>query len=104
MSLNGDATMVGTVVTIGSAAASEDEESEEVEPDVYLKITEESAELKSATDIRLEAEADVLLKAKNVMVESEEITLKCSYGEITVEEMMKRIERIEDQLGLPHTI
>lgn len=104
VSLNGDATMVGTVVTIGSAAASEDDESEEVEPDVCLKITEESAELKSATDIHLEAEADVLLKAKNVMVESEEITLKCSYGEITVEEMMKRMERIEDQLGLPHTI
>lgn len=37
------------------------------------------------------------LNAKN-------ISLKTSYGTITVEEIMKRLERIEDQLGLPHTI
>ncbi len=104
VSLDGDAALVGTVVTIGSATASEDEGSEEVEPDVYLKITEESVELKSVAEISIEAEAGLLLKAEGIMVEAEEITLKCPYGEITVEEMMKRIERIEDQLGLPHTV
>lgn len=35
---------------------------------------------------------------------AEDITLECSYGKITLEELMKRIERIEDNLGLPHTI
>lgn len=104
VSLNGDAQMVGANVVIGSAAASEDEESGETEPDVYLKITEETAELKAVTEILIEAETDILLKAENFTVEAEEITLKCAYGEITVEEMMKRLERIEDQLGLPHTI
>ena len=104
MSLDGDAVLVGAVVTIGSAAASEDEDSEEAEPDVYLKITDESAELKAAVGLSIEAGTDVILKAENVMVEAEGITLKCSYGEITVEDMMKRIERIEDQLGLPHTV
>ncbi len=33
-----------------------------------------------------------------------DITLKCSYGTITVEELVKRLERIENQLGLPHAI
>lgn len=33
-----------------------------------------------------------------------DIAFKCSYGTITVEEIIKRLERIEDQLGLPHTI
>ena len=104
VSLDGDAVLVGAVVTIGSAAASEDEDSEEAEPDVYLKITDESAELKAAVGISIEAGTDVILKAENVMVEAEGVTLKCSYGEITVEEMMRRIERIEDQMGLPHTV
>ena len=45
-----------------------------------------------------------LLKATNVIVESDNITLKSSYGELTVEELMKRLERIEEQLGLTHTI
>lgn len=47
---------------------------------------------------------EYILKATGVTVEAEEITLKCSYGEITVEELMKRLERIEDQLGLPHEL
>ena len=88
MSLNGDASMVGTNIIIGSVAASENEDYGEIEPDVCLKITEESVEM----------------RAVNVTVESDEITLKCSYGTISVEEMMKRLERIEDQLGLPHAI
>lgn len=41
---------------------------------------------------------------KEITVEAEQITLKCPYGEITVEDIMKRVERIENQLGLPHTI
>lgn len=104
VSLNGAAALVGATVVIGNAAASGDEGSGEVEPDVYLKITEDEAELKAIAKISLEAETDVSVKAQNVTVEAEEILLKCSYGEITAGELMKRLERIEDQLGLPHTI
>ena len=32
-----------------------------------------------------------------------EVNLKCSYGSVTVEQIMKRLEAIEDMLGLPHT-
>jgi phage baseplate assembly protein gpV len=88
LSLGSSASLVGAEVTIGSAAASENED-EEIEPDVYLKITADEAELKAASSVSIEAN---------------NLTLKCSYGEITVEEIMKRLERIEDQLGLPHTI
>ena len=45
-----------------------------------------------------------ILEAESVIIQADDITLKCSYGEIAVEELMKRLERIEDQLGLPHTI
>lgn len=121
VSLGVNATMVGTEVMIGCAAASESETSES-EPDVYLKITDEEAELKSAQTIKITSEGgateisangevaqltldtDTVLKATSVTIEADDITLKCSYGTITVEDMMKRIERIEDQLGLPHTI
>ena len=89
VSLGSEATLTGERVVIGYAAASEDEVSGDSEPTVYLEVTEEEATLKASTGITLEAE---------------EITLKCSYGEITVEELMKRLERLEDQLGLPHTI
>ncbi len=41
---------------------------------------------------------------EEISVEAEQITLKCPFGEITVEDVIKRMERIEDQLGLPHTI
>lgn len=122
VSLDGDASLVGMTVIIGSAAASGDEDSGEAWPDVYLKITEEEAELKAMTGIVIEADSgpvevkstaaeaslmldtDTILKATSVTVEAEEIALQCSYGTITVEEIMKRMERIEDQLGLPHTI
>ena len=110
VSLDGDAMLVGATVVIGSMEASGDDDSGgdedigEVEPDVYLKITEEAAELKAMTEISIEAETDIFLKAMNVMVEGEEVTLKCSYGEITVEEMMKRIERIVVSSRRRHTI
>lgn len=48
--------------------------------------------------------SEYILNAPSVTIQAEEITLECSYGKITVEELMKRLERIEDQLGLPHTI
>lgn len=104
VSLNGDASLVGANVTIGSAVAAGNENSGEAEPDVYLKITEESAEMKAISEIVLESDAYVSIQAASATVEADEITLKCSYGTITVEEMMKRLERIEDQLGLPHAI
>lgn len=89
VSLSDDAVLVGAKVKIGSAAAADPEVGGAVESEVYLEITEDQATLKALTGITIEAE---------------EVTLKCSYGEITVEELMKRLERIEDQLGLPHTI
>ena len=49
-------------------------------------------------------DTETVIKATSVEVQADNITLKCSYGEITVEELMKRLERIEDNLGLPHTI
>lgn len=104
VSLDGDAKMVGVNVTIGNTAASGDGDAGEAEPDVYLKISDEAAELKAVTEILLEAETGLAIKAQRVTVEAEEILLKCSYGEVTVEEMMKRLERIEDQLGLLHTV
>lgn len=45
-----------------------------------------------------------ILKASKVTIEADEITLKCAYGNITVSEIMKRLERIEDKLNLPHTV
>lgn len=35
---------------------------------------------------------------------ADNIVLKCSDGEITVGELIKRLERMEDQLGIPHMI
>lgn len=40
----------------------------------------------------------------SVTIQGANVELECSYGKITVEELMKRMERIEDALGLPHTI
>lgn len=53
----------------------------------------------------VDIDTDTTIKATSVTIEaSGDLTLKCGYGTITVEEIMKRLERIEDQLGLPHTI
>lgn len=38
---------------------------------------------------------EMVLKAGNVTIEAENITLKCSYGTITAEQIMKRLERLE---------
>ena len=89
VSLGSNAMLTGERVVIGYAAASEDEVGGGSEPTVYVEVLEEEVNIKASTGITIEAE---------------EVTLKCSYGEITVEELMKRLERIEDQLGLPHTI
>ena len=100
--LNGDAKLVGATVTVGSAAVEDDADG--VEPDVYLKITGDAAELKASAEIHIESDADLTIKAASATIEADEITLQCAYGTITVEELMKRLERIEDQLGLPHAI
>ena len=73
-------------VIIGAAEASGEEEAG---PGTCLTVTEDSAQMKAA---------------KGIVLEADEITLKCPYGEIGVEELMRRIERIEDQIGLPHTV
>jgi len=117
LSLSANASVVGSEVVIGSAAASEDE-SKEIEPDVYLKITSDTAEIKSTSTINVESEDTASLKAVTLDIEAEtlsikgtdieidasNLTLTCSYGSETFENILKRIERIEDQLGLPHTI
>lgn len=87
VSVGGSAELIGSEVIVGSGAVSEDGEGAG-EPAVYLKITSDSAGI----------------KASSVTIEADDITLQCSYGTITVEEMMKRLERIEDTLGLPHTV
>lgn len=122
LSLKGNAGLIGDEVVIGSAAASEDENTEEVEPDVFLKIMDKEVELKAVLKISViaesgpveitneEAEAHLLLdaeselKAVTLLIEADNLTFRCSYGEETFENILKRIERIEDQLGLPHTI
>ena len=42
---------------------------------------------------------EYLLKASNVTVEADNITLSCAYGEITVEDLLKRLENIERKIG-----
>lgn len=37
-------------------------------------------------------------------LKASEVIIECSYGSFSAEEVMKRLERIEDALGLPHTI
>ena len=80
-----NASVTGLEAVLGSALSEE----EGVDPDSYFKATSDNAEVKGKTEAKIEAE---------------NITLKCSYGTFTVEEIVKRLERIEDQLGLPHTI
>ena len=82
-----NAGIYGTEATIGSAPVPE--EGEEIIPDSYAHFTEESAEIKGKD---------------KVFIEAEDITIKCSYGQESFENILKRIERIEDELGLPHTI
>ena len=53
--------------------------------------------LTGSREVILESDEVILIKAENV-------TLQCSYGTITAEEIIKRLERIEDQLGIPHVI
>jgi len=60
--------------------------------------------VENADMIILEAEADIILKAPSITIEGDAVFLKCAYGVITVDEVMRRLERMEDQLGLPHTI
>ena len=117
ISLSSNASVVGSEVMVGSAAASEDE-NEEIVPDVYLKVTSDSAEMKATSTITLESEDTTGLKAVALNIEAETVSIKgtdididasnlklsCSYGSETFENILKRIERIEDQLGLPHTI
>lgn len=42
---------------------------------------------------------EYVLKASNVTVEADNITLSCAYGEITVENLLKRLENIERKIG-----
>lgn len=118
VSLGPNASVTGSEAVLGSASSEE----ESGEPETYFKATSDKAEVKSVSEISIEADGgavtvkangsaaeltldtDAKIKASSMTLEADDITLKCSYGTITVEDMMKRLERIEDQLGLPHTI
>lgn len=58
----------------------------------------------SASDAHLILDTKSVLEADTLIIRADDLTLECSYGKETVENILKRIERIEDQLGLPHTI
>lgn len=47
---------------------------------------------------------EYLIHAEGIELDAKDITLKCNYSTVTVEEIIKRIERLEDVLDLPHTI
>lgn len=108
LNLNGTASLVGSEVMVGSG----DSEDEGSEPDVYLKIDSANAEIKATGKIELKSDtgaeitidSDSKIKAPKLLVDASDLTLKCSYGQETFENVLKRIERIEDMLGLPHTI
>jgi len=45
------------------------------------------------------------VRAENgITLEGGQVMLKCKHGEISLEDLLKRLERVEDQLGLPHTV
>lgn len=44
------------------------------------------------------------LHAESVTICADSVVLECAYGKVGMEEMIKRLERIEDSLGLPHTV
>lgn len=69
-------------------------------------IESEDGHLSIDTDAELLAAGNILIESEggSVTVKADQITLECSYGKITVEEIIKRLERIEDELSLPHTI
>lgn len=134
VSLSSIASLIGSKATVGSGST------EEGDPETYFRASADKAEVKSASDVSVEAEGgevavkssttvtiegtggavqvkgtggagevdidtDTTIKASSVTIEaSGDLTLKCGYGTISVEEIMKRLERIEDQLGLPHTV
>lgn len=124
LNLNGSASVIGSEVTVGSG----DSEDEGATPDVYLKITSDKAETKATDKIELNSDneigmqaaatieiasdagssvtldAESEIKAPVLLIDANDLTLKCSYGQETFENILKRIERIEDMLGLPHTI
>ncbi len=69
-------------------------------------IESKDGHLSIDTDAEFMAAGNILIESEGgtVTVKADEITLGCSYGKITVEEIVKRLERIEDALGIPHTI
>lgn len=62
--------------------------------------------VQSAGGVTVQSDGGVTIQSDggSVTIQGANVELECSYGKITVEELMKRMERIEDALGLPHTI
>lgn len=71
----------------------------------YRKDFEEDAYVVCESGIyKLSAKSTEVKAVKGITIESERIVMKCAYGEISLENLLKRLERVEDQLGLPHTV
>ena len=46
------------------------------------------------------ANGSYVLKASEITIQADNLTLSCAYGEITVEELLKRLEKVEEKLGI----
>lgn len=133
LTLDADAVLVGTNATLGSGTAEgadpetyfkATEENAEVKAttDVSVEAEGGQVDVKASTTITITADgeavqisatggeaelmldSDTVLKATSVTIEaSDAVTLTCGYGTVTVEQLMKRLERLEDLFGLPHT-
>ena len=71
-----------------------------------IEIAGNTVLIESAGGVTVQSDGGVTIQSDggSVTIQGANVELECSYGKITVEEMMKRLERIEDALGLPHTI
>lgn len=112
---NGNIRLTGAKAVIGSAEPSEEEGAEEAEPEGYLEFAEKHAELRTISGIDIvseegeikianEAEEAYLIVGARSEIRVKDLILRCAYGEETLENLLKRLERMEDQMGLPHTI
>ncbi len=49
-------------------------------------------------------EGSYVLKGEEIVLDAESVVLQCSYGTVTLKELLKRMERIEEHLSLQHMV